>query len=185
MYVPGDDELSRGRSAILPDQAPLTPADNTADPSAPLAMPAGAWRMIDVVETYIPDGGPKGLGFVRGTKTVDPDEWFFKAHFFQDPVCPGSLGIESFLQLLKYAALARWPHLAQSHRFSFPAIQSHRWLYRGQIVPENHHITVEALITQVLERPQPTLVAGGLLKVDGITIYRMDDFALCLVPGHK
>ena len=48
-----------------------------------------------------PAGGDKGLGFVHGEKDVDPSEWFFKAHFFQDPVQPGSIGIESLLQLLQ------------------------------------------------------------------------------------
>jgi hypothetical protein len=35
-------------------------------------------------------------------KDVDPGEWFFKAHFFQDPVMPGSLGIEALCQLLQW-----------------------------------------------------------------------------------
>jgi len=74
-------------------------------------------RMIDAVDVYLPGGGSHALGFIRGIKAIDPDEWFFKAHFHQDPVCPGSLGIESFLQLIKFAALKRWGHLAQSHRF--------------------------------------------------------------------
>ena len=39
--------------------------------------------------------------------TVDPTSWFFKAHFHEDPVVPGSLGLESFWQLVKvYAAQA-------------------------------------------------------------------------------
>jgi 3-hydroxymyristoyl/3-hydroxydecanoyl-(acyl carrier protein) dehydratase len=37
---------------------------------------------------------------VIGRIAVDPSFWFFKAHFFQDPVWPGSLGLESFLQLV-------------------------------------------------------------------------------------
>ena len=64
--------------------------------------------MIDRVEAFVPDGGPNGLGFLQGAKTVDPSEWFFKAHFYQDPVIPGSLGLESLLQLLKVAAVERW-----------------------------------------------------------------------------
>ena len=67
-------------------------------------------RMIDRIERFVPDGGPHGLGFIAGSKQVRPDEWFFKAHFYQDPVWPGSLGLEAFLQLLKVAAVERWPH---------------------------------------------------------------------------
>ncbi len=55
---------------------------------------------------FDPAGGPKGLGFIRGTTDVNADAWFFKAHFFEDPVWPGSLGLESFLQLLKVVACA-------------------------------------------------------------------------------
>ena len=42
-----------------------------------------------------------GWGSSRGSTQVDPDAWFFKAHFLDDPVWPGSLGLESFLQLLE------------------------------------------------------------------------------------
>ncbi|HVI00955.1 MAG TPA: hypothetical protein VM869_19695, partial [Enhygromyxa sp.] len=53
--------------------------------------------MLDRVTAFDPAGGRAGLGFARAEKDVDPDEWFFKAHFFQDPVQPGSLGIEAML----------------------------------------------------------------------------------------
>ena len=61
--------------------------------------------MIDRIEMFVADGGPRGLGYIRGSKDVDPDEWFFAAHFYQDPVMPGSLGLESFLQLAKFVAV--------------------------------------------------------------------------------
>ena len=71
-------------------------------------FPAPMFRMVDRIEAYIPDGGANGLGLVVGRIAVDPAAWFFKAHFVQDPVWPGSLGLESFLQLLKYVAWKRW-----------------------------------------------------------------------------
>ena len=76
-------------------------------PSEP-PFPDRQLRMIDRIDPHVPDGGPHGLGFIVGSKDVDPAEWFFKAHFYQDPVCPGSLGLESFLQLLKVHAVQRW-----------------------------------------------------------------------------
>src|SRR5207248_6283694 len=65
-------------------------------PAAP--FPDQQLGMIERVEVLLPRGGPHGLGFIAGSKRVDPAEWFFRAHFFQDPVCPGSLGLESLLQ---------------------------------------------------------------------------------------
>ena len=50
--------------------------------------------MVTDVELFASDGGPQGLGFLRGTTPVNPEAWFFKAHFYQDPVWPGSLGLE-------------------------------------------------------------------------------------------
>ena len=61
--------------------------------------------MIDRITGWDPKGGEQGLGWARAEKTVDPSEWFFKAHFFQDPVQPGSLGIEAMLQLLQWSML--------------------------------------------------------------------------------
>jgi len=181
-YHPPNDELRNSRSFIFDDEAPLFPEDPGMDRAFSLAMPAKALRMIDRIDTFVPDGGPKGLGFIRGIKKVDPDEWFFNAHFFQDPVCPGSLGVESFLQLIKFAALNQWPHLAKTHRFEWIMEEPHSWSYRGQVIPENKIIEVEAVITKMLDTPVPTLYANGFLKVDGLYIYQMVNFGLRLIP---
>ncbi len=132
-------------------------------------------RMIDRVECYLPSGGPQGLGFIRGTKTVRPEEWFFKAHFYQDPVTPGSLGLESFLQLLKYIAFQRWGQPAGTRCEAVAIGAKHEWVYRGQIVPDKEMVTVEAVVTRVDDR-EKTLMADGFLSVDGKVIYAMKNF---------
>jgi 3-hydroxymyristoyl/3-hydroxydecanoyl-(acyl carrier protein) dehydratase/3-oxoacyl-(acyl-carrier-protein) synthase len=167
---------------VFPVEPPFHPLDPLRPKVSGLMYPAKALSMIDRIERYQPDGGSKGLGAVTGIKYVDPEEWYFKAHFFQDPVCPGSLGIESFLQLVKFAARQRWPHLNATHRFGLHTGRSHRWTYRGQILPSNRRVTVEAAITEVIESPHPALIAEGLLMVDGLPIYRMEEFGIQLVP---
>ncbi|MEJ2657814.1 MAG: hypothetical protein P8012_11575, partial [Desulfobacterales bacterium] len=181
-YTPSSDQLRRSRSFIFEDSSPISPEDPDLDPASSLAMPSKALRMIDGIEVFMPDGGPEGLGFIRGFKKVDPREWFFKAHFFQDPVCPGSLGIESFLQLIKFAAMDRWPHLGKTHRFEWIMNEPHSWSYRGQVVPANKRIEVDAVITKMVDTPMPALYANGFLKVDGRYIYQMENFGLKLVP---
>ena len=180
-YKPAPDEMLQGIDHEFVDRAPLTPGDDSADAAPLLALPAKAIRMIDRIESYIPAGGPDGLGFVRGIKKVDPQEWFFKAHFYQDPVCPGSLGIESFVQLLKFAALKRWPHLETSHRFGLATDLRQTWIYRGQIIPENKLVAVEAVITEIRDEPEPAIMADGYLMVDGLYIYKMENFGIKLV----
>ena len=134
-------------------------------------------RMIDRLELFVADGGPAGLGFLRGSKVVDPEEWFFDAHFYQDPVCPGSLGLESFLQLLKVAAVKRWGGNAQSVLETIAVGENHSWNYRGQIIPSNDKVTVEAVVTSV-DDEEKLLKADGFLSVDGKVIYQMKDFSL-------
>ena len=120
-------ELARGRSLDFPAGAPF---------------PGGRLRMIDRITCWIPDGGPKGLGYIRATRRVDPDEWFFKAHFHQDPVVPGSLGLESFLQLLRFVAAERWGETGACETVATG--ERHEWIYRGQVIPADREVTVEA-----------------------------------------
>jgi 3-hydroxymyristoyl/3-hydroxydecanoyl-(acyl carrier protein) dehydratase len=165
-YQPNADEVARGEQFAYPAEAPF---------------PEVKMRMIDSIDLFVADGGPAGLGFIRGSKVVDPDEWFFKAHFYEDPVCPGSLGLESFLQLLKVAAVKRWGGTADTVLETIAHGEQHRWNYRGQIIPSNDKVLVEAVVTSV-DDEQKLLKADGFLSVDGKIIYQMKDFSLRFRP---
>jgi 3-hydroxymyristoyl/3-hydroxydecanoyl-(acyl carrier protein) dehydratase len=148
----------------------------------------GKLLMLDRITGHWPDAGRAGLGIIRGTKAVDPREWFFKAHFFQDPVQPGSLGVEALLQLLQAAMLrdgmaegipgARFEPLALG--------QETVWRYRGQVVPRNQTITT---VVEVLERGRDErgayAIAEGVLLVDGRKIYHLPRFGMRIVPGAE
>jgi len=184
-YRPDTNESAACRQYPLQDVPPLFPEPDFEFRELPprqMTMPARAIRMIDVIERYDPAGGPAGLGYIQGFKNVDPEEWFFKAHFYQDPVWPGSLGIEALIQLLKFIALDRWPHLASLCRFSLVTGARHAWTYRGQVIPGNRQVIVEAIVTRIDESPFPLIVADGLLSVDGLAIYEMKQFGIRLMP---
>ena len=181
---PDKTKIQKSALETLPRIAPIFPGDGDTTPVSGAVMPARALSMIDTIDAYAPEGGPDKLGFICGSKRVDPKEWFFKAHFFQDPVCPGSLGLESFIQLLKFTALKRWPHLAATHGFSLVTGTHHDWTYRGQILPSSSLIQVEACITAVKETPEVLILANGILKVDGLCIYKMDNFGIKMVEGE-
>jgi acyl transferase domain-containing protein/3-hydroxymyristoyl/3-hydroxydecanoyl-(acyl carrier protein) dehydratase len=182
-YVPTPAEMASAQAMRLPGDPPRTPDDPRSVSADGLALPGRALCMLDEITGYLPTGGPHGLGFIRGRKQVDPGEWFFAAHFYQDPVCPGSLGLESFLQLLKVVARERWgAQRASTHRFtSIEPRRPHTWAYRGQIIPTNRQIEVEAVITAIEDDPVPTIRANGFLIVDGVVIYEMTDFGITLV----
>jgi 3-hydroxymyristoyl/3-hydroxydecanoyl-(acyl carrier protein) dehydratase/1-acyl-sn-glycerol-3-phosphate acyltransferase len=61
--------------------------------------------MIDRITGWWPAAARRASARERAEKDVDAAEWFFKAHFFQDPVQPGSLGIEAMMQLLQFYML--------------------------------------------------------------------------------
>jgi 3-hydroxymyristoyl/3-hydroxydecanoyl-(acyl carrier protein) dehydratase len=161
---PGADELARARRFAFPTEAP---------------MPDDRLRMLDRIEAFVPDGGPRGLGFIEGIKDVDPSAWFFKAHFYQDPVCPGSLGLESLLQLLKVVAVERWGAGPGAAFESVGLGDAHRWIYLGQVIPTHGQVTTRAAITAVDDRRR-WLKADGSLGVDGRWIYQINDFTLRL-----
>ena len=137
------------------------------------------FQMIDDVQLSLADG-PFGHGFVIGTTTVDPTSWFFKAHFHQDPVVPGSLGLESAFQLLKFYAAHRW-QLSKNAQFATPILdRKHEWVYRGQVVPKDNRVTVSVVIKSIDDTNQQ-LTAEGFLSVDGRIIYQMKDFSVGVI----
>jgi 3-hydroxymyristoyl/3-hydroxydecanoyl-(acyl carrier protein) dehydratase len=165
VYEAGPEERALAQSFDYPRQPPF---------------PDDRWRMIDWVEAFIPDGGPAGLGFLHGTKEVDPEAWFFKAHFFQDPVWPGSLGLESLLQLLKVAAAERWGCGPATRFQTLAGGPAHSWTYRGQVVPTNRQVSVRAVV-RARDDEAHWLTADGWLLVDGLVIYQMKNFTVSLV----
>ena len=183
-WYPWNAETQReGLQDILPDEPPLAPDDGQDLFLLKTAMPGKALRMIDRIDVFQPKGGPHGLGFIRATKAVDPGEWFFKAHFYQDPVCPGSLGLESLYQLLKYMALHHWGNF-HHYQWSLVGGHKHAWTYRGQILPDNNTVQIEAIVTRIQDEPEPAIFVDGLLSVDGLVIYKMENFSLKLIKTN-
>ncbi len=140
--------------------------------SARLATPF--LLMLDRVTHLDHEGGKKGKGALRAEKDVDPNEWFFKAHFFQDPVQPGSLGVEAMCQLLQLAMLEKG--LADgmtSPRFEAVATgAAHVWKYRGQVVPSNRTIGCTVEVLEITKDARGVLaIADASLWVDGKRIY--------------
>jgi acyl transferase domain-containing protein/3-hydroxymyristoyl/3-hydroxydecanoyl-(acyl carrier protein) dehydratase/1-acyl-sn-glycerol-3-phosphate acyltransferase len=149
-------------------------------------LPSPMLCMLDRITAWVSGGGKKGLGYARGEKDVDPGEWFFKAHFFQDPVQPGSLGIEALVQLLQFAMIERGMGEGVPGACFEPVAvdRPSTWKYRGQVVPANRRITTEIDIVEVGEDARGRFaVAEGSLWVDGKRIYHASRLAMRIVPG--
>ncbi|PIR16742.1 MAG: type I polyketide synthase, partial [Elusimicrobia bacterium CG11_big_fil_rev_8_21_14_0_20_64_6] len=164
----------RGAKPFVPSTAPRPLPLSGGLP----ALPGPMLLLLDSVEQY-DHAGPKGLGALIGRRAVNPNEWFFSAHFYQDPVCPGSLGLESFVELMKCHARDRWPGAGRFENMILG--RTHRWLYRGQYTPVNKAVEVQCWITAVDEADK-TLTADGYLLRDGLVVYEMRDFTLKVNP---
>lgn len=160
------------RKAITPPAAITT----IPYPEGP-AWPKGQWRTL---EDLTLEADAKRIW---GHSRVDPNAWFFAAHFPQDPVWPGSLGLEGFFQAAKFLALRRFysgDPLTFPGSFRAPIIgRKHSWLYRGQIPPNCQDMSLGLFV--VKSDPHDRLLTfNGLLSIDDLVVYRVDNFTVAL-----
>ncbi|MDT7787745.1 MAG: hypothetical protein QOF58_6164 [Pseudonocardiales bacterium] len=166
---PGLGSTPEERAAMTPA---VPPRVTNVDLSRHRELAGSMLLMLDRVTGYDPLGGKAGLGRLTAEKDVDPGEWFFKAHFFQDPVQPGSLGIEALYQLLQVYLLEQGAAEGLTNpRFEMMMdSQPMVWKYRGQVVPSQHVIGSELEITEY-DAEQRCARAKAWLWVDGKRIY--------------
>ena len=144
-------------------------------------LPTGRMLMIDEVDFFEPTGGVAGHGLIRCYQKVDPYAWYFKAHFYQDPVQPGSLGLDALLQtLLRCIVLKgltrdmRQPQV----RYIVPE-QPINWSYRGQVTPSARRVTLVVEIESIDQQRAGFVVkASGSLWRDELRIYEAENLSI-------
>ncbi len=154
----------------------------------PLRLAGPRLLMLDRITGYWPEGGKAGLGRLRAEKDVEPGEWFFKAHFFQDPVQPGSLGLEAMIQLLQFYMIHRGlGDGIPNPRFEPLAVERPlTWKYRGQVVPTDGCITTELEIVEVVRDASGVVaLADAYLWIDGKRIYSATGLGMRIVAGTE
>jgi 3-hydroxymyristoyl/3-hydroxydecanoyl-(acyl carrier protein) dehydratase len=152
--------------------------------SAHLGVPM--LRMIDRIEGVWPDAGAAGLGQLRAAKAIDSTQWFFKAHFFQDPVQPGSLGVQAMIQTLEFYMLHQGMDAGiEQPRFEALALdRAHQWKYRGQVLPHHRLVQTTLEITEAGRDGRGAYaVATASLWVDGQRIYEAKGLGVRIVSG--
>jgi len=176
-FVAGDLKLQPGLPTSDAQVRALTAASahRFAIPAADRQAGGAHIGMLDEVTGLWPDGGAAGLGRARAWQRVDPDAWYFKAHFVRDPVQPGALGLQAMLELLERFAVHRDPARPVARpRFETQALgETIAWKCRGQVLPESQETFVEIDVTRVAADDRGLwLVADGSLWVDGTRIYQ-------------
>ena len=172
-------EAELRRSAVRLDLRRL----QSANPGRPHArLEHGRLNFIDEA-ILLPESGRYGKGLVYASRPVNPRDWFYPFHFYQDPVMPGSLGVEAMLETQKAFALAsglgadlRTPRFA-----AVPASDPLTWRYRGQITPQHRLMELEVHVRGTEQHAGQAVLSGDAsLWVDGLRIYEAKNLAVGL-----
>ncbi len=142
--------------------------------------------MIDRVTGYWPDANGKGLPRLRSEKTVNPREWYFKAHFFHDPVQPGSLGVEAIIQTLQFFMIHENMHEGMKHPHFQPIALNTpiTWKYRGQITIDKKRSIIEMnVLDKGKDETGVWVRAEAWYWTDTLRIYHIKDLKVYIVEG--
>jgi len=146
-------------------------------------LAGGQLNFVDTV-SIVEGGGSEGKGYIYGERTIDPTDWFFRYHFHQDPVMPGSLGVEAIIELLQSYALKNDLGAGFTNpRFIAPMTEV-VWKYRGQITPINKKMELDVHVKDIIrEDGRVTIVGDANLSKDGLRIYQVMDIVLSIVEA--
>lgn len=138
------------------------------DPPGELAkLPAPPFLLIDRIKK-IEKTGRKGI--IIAEKDVLVDEWFFQCHFREDPVMPGSLGLDAIWQLIGF--FCAYSGAIGSGR----ALGAEQVEFEGQVRPYNKLIEYKIEIQRYSELKEQGISIGlgdAELSVDGEMIYKV------------
>jgi 3-hydroxymyristoyl/3-hydroxydecanoyl-(acyl carrier protein) dehydratase len=144
-------------------------------------------KHLDLIDTlnFTENTGRYSNGIITGKKKLGGNEWFYENHFYQDPVMPGSLGLEVIMQGL-------WAYVKYRHldiNFTNPVVDftcknPFIWKYRGQVIPPNRLIRFEIhLKNKIASEISPLLTGDADFWVDGMRIYSFKNLSLTIREG--
>lgn len=143
-------------------------------------LAGGQLNFIDKAE-IVKNGGKAGLGYLYAERTIDPSDWFFQFHFHQDPVMPGSLGVEAIIELLQTYAIDQDLGAGFNNPKFGQILSTIKWKYRGQINPLNKQMSLDVHITGIEDNNGKRIIKGDAnLSKDGLRIYELTDIAICI-----
>ncbi|BDD04922.1 beta-ketoacyl synthase N-terminal-like domain-containing protein [Aureibacter tunicatorum] len=133
--------------------------------------------------TIVKDGGKYGKGYIHASRAILPKDWFFTCHFYQDPVMPGSLGVEAIHQAMQVFALQQGLADGMANVAFLQAGENHKtvWKYRGQILQDDPMMNLEVHIKSIENvNGKVNIVADCNLWKGELRIYEITDLALVI-----
>ncbi len=140
------------------------------------SIPNGKLRLLD--KAAINTAGNKGEGYVYASRINTPEDWFYACHFKEDPVMPGSLGIEAILQAMKVFTQQRFHNQASAELVTG---QKMTWRYRGQVLQHHREMQVEVHVHEPQYLGKTKIVTGDAsLWADDSRIYEVQNLTIAI-----
>jgi len=144
----------------------------------------GHLNLTDTMHLY-KNTGRYANGLITGEKNLNGSEWFYTNHFFEDPVMPGSLGLEAVIQgVWAYAKYLQLDVNISKSSICFSHNDPFIWKYRGQVIPANRKIKFHVHIkTKNVTDSVFSFTGDADFWVDGMKIYSFQNISMALKEG--
>ena len=143
-------------------------------------LPKPEMLMIDRITKIDDKGGQFGKGVVIAELDINPDLWFFKCHFSDDPVMPGCLGLDGLWQMLGF--YLSWRGCIGRGR----AFGCRQVVFNGQILPNNKKVLYDLQIKKVSKMETVAMGIGeGSVYVDDRQVYKAEGLKVAILNKRK
>ena len=142
-------------------------------------LPSDQMLMFDEITNIDDFSGVYKKGSIEAVLNINPELWFFKCHFKEDPVMPGCLGLDAMWQLLGFYLL--WTGLPGVGR----ALGAQKVKFFGQVLPKAKKVTYKIHIKRLITRKLIMGIGDGIVSVDGREIYTAKDLRVGLFTSTE
>lgn len=145
------------------------------------SLQPGKSRLVSLDKIHIADDlKQNAAAIIRAEQGINPSDWYFKAHFYEDPVMPGSLAVEAVLNTLQfYASQANLGDGFTAPRFGQAIDHEISWKYRGQMIPTHRKMTLEVIVESIRNTNSGIFVMGNAsVWTDHSRIYEIKHAAI-------
>ncbi len=137
-------------------------------------LPLPPMLMIDRITRITENGGANGKGEVEAELDIQPDLWFFKCHFMNDPVMPGCLGLDALWQMVGFF-LGWMGGLGRGRARGVGEVK-----FSDMVLPSAKKVTYYVELKRVMMRKLVLGIADGIVKVDGKVAFEVKDMKVGL-----